>query len=61
MHHAILWRDDIDALELVFRGNLALDILRDLSLDLAQSTGHFATQILVDLDDLQPRLGYFSR
>src|SRR5262245_18911773 len=61
MHHAVLRRDDLDAFELVFRGNLALDIFSDLSLDLAQSSRYFATQILIDLDDLQPRFGYLSR
>ena len=36
-HHAVLRRADVDALELVLGGDLALDELADLAVDLAQS------------------------
>ena len=52
-HHAVLRRADVDALELVFGGDLALDELADLAVDLAHFLGDLAAQVLVDLDDLQ--------
>src|SRR5205814_6529719 len=45
------------ALELVLRGDLALDELADLGLDLAHLLGDVAAQVLIDLDDLQLGLG----
>ena len=48
---------DIDALQLVLCGDLALDELADLRVDLARFLGHLAAQVAVDLDDLQLGLG----
>ncbi len=53
MHHAVLGRAHVDALELIFGRHLALDELANLALDFAQLARHLAAQILVDLDDLQ--------
>ena len=50
---AVLRRADVDALELVLGGDLALDELADLAVDLARLLGDLAAQIAVDLDDLQ--------
>ena len=52
-HDAVLRRADIDALELVFGGHLALDEFAVFGVDFAHVLGDLAAQILVDLDDLQ--------
>ena len=57
MHHAVLRRADVDALELVLGRDLALDELGDLVVDLAQILADLAAQVLVDLHDLQLGLG----
>ena len=57
VHHAVLRRADVDALELVLGRDLALDELADLAVDLAQVLGDLAAQILIDLQDLQLDLG----
>ena len=59
-HDAVLWRTDVDALELVLGGDLALDELAILGVDLAHVLGDLAAQILIDLDDLQLGLGNFA-
>ncbi len=56
-HHAVLRRADVDALELVLGGDLALDEFADLAVDLARLLGDLAAQIAVDLDDLQLGFG----
>ena len=56
-HHAVLRRADVDALELILGGDLALDELADLAVDLAGLLGDLAAQVPVDLDDLQLGLG----
>ena len=50
---AVLRRPDVDALELVLGGDLALHELADLAVDLARLLGDLAAEIAVDLDDLQ--------
>ena len=45
----ILWRADIDALQLVFGRDLAFDEFADLGIDLAHLLGDFAAEILVYL------------
>ena len=57
MDDAVLRRADVDALELVLRGDLALDELADLAVDLAQFLGDLAAQFLIDLNDLEFDLG----
>src|SRR5829696_9150057 len=57
VHHPVLRRSDIDALQLVLGRDLALDELGNLALDLAQVLGNLAAQILIDLQDLQLDLG----
>src|SRR6185369_9567512 len=52
-HDAVLRRTDVDAAELILRGDLALDELADLVVCLAQILGDLADHVLVDLDDLQ--------
>jgi len=52
-HEAVLRRADVDALELVLGGDLALDEFADLAVDLAQLLGDLAGGVLVDLNDLQ--------
>src|SRR6266446_9834651 len=59
-HHAILRRADVDATQLVFGRDLALDEFTDLVVGLAQVLGDFADHILVDLNDLQFGLGYLA-
>src|SRR5262249_42466488 len=53
MHHAVLGRAQVDALELVLRRHLALAELADLALDLAELFRDVAAEILIDLDDLK--------
>src|SRR5829696_6272079 len=57
VHHPVLRRSDIDALQLVLGRDLALDELGNLALDLAQILGNLAAQILIDLQDLQLDFG----
>src|SRR6266702_1999224 len=56
-HHAVLWRADVDAAELILGRDLALDRLADLVIGLAQILGNLAHHVLVDLDDLELGLG----
>jgi hypothetical protein len=65
VHHAVLGRANLDALELIFGRHLALNELADFALDFAQLARDLAAEILIDLDDLQlnlsdlaARLGY---
>ena len=48
-----LWRADIDVLELILGGDLALAQLGDFGANIAELLGDFAARILVHLDDLQ--------
>src|SRR5262252_2477392 len=57
MHDAALRGTNIDAHELVLGGDLALDQLGHLALDLAQLLRDLASQLLIDLDDLELGLG----
>ena len=54
---AVLRRADVDALELILGGDLALDELADLAVDLARLLGDLAAEIAIDLQDLQLGLG----
>ena len=56
-HGAILRGAQVDALELVFGRDLALDEFAELGVDLAHVLGDLAAQILIDLDDLEFGLG----
>ena len=56
-HNAVLRGADVDALELIFGGDLALDEFAELGVDLAHVLGDLAAQVLIDLDDLQLSLG----
>ena len=60
MHATGLWRADIDVLELILGGDLALAQFRDLGANVAELLSHFAADILIDLDDLQLDLGNFA-
>src|SRR5215208_6318904 len=60
MHHPVLRRADVDALQLILGRDLALDELGDLALRLAQVLGDLAAQFLIDLQDLQLDLGDFA-
>src|SRR5262249_23806469 len=56
-HPAVLGSANVDALQLVFGCYLALDQLGDLGADLGEVLADLGAQVLVDLDDLQLRLG----
>src|SRR5262249_4106791 len=53
MHHSALRCPNVDAHELVFGGDLAFHQLGPLALDLAQLLGYLASEILIDLGDLE--------
>ena len=57
MHPARLWCPDVDMLELILRGDLALTHFRDFGTRVAKLLGRFAPRILVNLNDLQFHLG----
>ena len=59
-HDAVLRRADVDALELIFRRDLALDEFTELGVDLAHVLGDLAAQVLIDLDDLEFGLRYLA-
>ena len=50
-------RPEVDAFQLVLGSRLPLDQLRDLAANLRQLFADVAAHVLVDLDDLQLRLG----
>src|SRR5262249_36781521 len=52
-HGSVLRGTNVDALELVFGGDLALDDLADLAVHFAQFLGNLAGEVLVYLQDLQ--------
>ena len=53
MDDAVLRGADIDALELVFGGHLALDEFAKPAVKLAQFLRHLAAEVLIDLEDLK--------
>ncbi len=53
MHDAILRGANVDPLELVFGGHLALDEFAEPAVELAQLLRHLAGEVLIDLQDLQ--------
>jgi hypothetical protein len=56
-HGSVLWGANLDALELVLGGDLALDEFADLAVHFAQFLGDLAGEFLVYLQDLQGGFG----
>src|SRR5262249_29405209 len=54
---SILWGANVDAFELIFGRDFALDELADFSIDLAQFLGDLAGKILIYLQNLQRGFG----
>jgi hypothetical protein len=57
VHDAALRGADVDPLELVLRGDLALDVFGDLAADVRKLLAHLGPQVLVDLEHLDLCLG----